>query len=131
MSTLTRYVLLQVPGWGLAALVLIGLRYWVGLPFWAAIGLFLLWVVKDFVFYPFVRSAYESGVRTGAEQLVGVRGVAQGQLNPHGYVRVRGELWWAEAESGDQPVPPGSPIKVRAARGLTLVVTTDKDDESG
>ena len=131
MATLTRYVLLQVPGWMLAALLLIGLQYWIGVSLWVIIGLFFLWVVKDFIIYPFVRTAYQAGVKTGTDQLVGAQGVAhQKRLDPRGYVRVRGELWRAEAEPGDKPISPGSPIRVQAAHGLTLIVTIDKDNES-
>ena len=129
MGTLTRYVLLQVPGWMLAALILMGLWQWMGLSSWVTIGLFLLLVVKDFIFYPFVRTAY-SGAKTGTEQLIGVPGIAQGQLDPRGYVRIGAELWRAEAEPSHKPILPGSSIRVRAAHGLTLVVTTDKDNKS-
>lgn len=110
----------------LAGLVLAGLRYWIGLPVWIAIGLFLLLVVKDIVLYPLLRTAYESGVKTGADQLVGLRGVAQDRVDPRGYVHVRGELWRAQAESKDQPIAAGSPITVLAARRMTLVVAADR-----
>lgn len=128
MSTLTRYLLFQVPGWVLAALVLSGLRYLLGMPRWAALGLFFLWVLKDLVMYPLLRTAYESGVKTGVEQMVGARGVAQKELAPNGYVRVRGELWRAEANPAHSPIPAGSPITVLAAEGRTLIVKADKDD---
>jgi membrane protein implicated in regulation of membrane protease activity len=130
MSTLTKYLLLQVPGWLFIALLAIGLRRWIALPLWVAIGLVVLWVVKDFVLYPFVRTAYEPNVRTGSTQLIGARGVAQQRLAPHGYVYVHGERWRATAEPSDVPIAPGTPVRVRAAHGLTLSVTTDLDDVS-
>ncbi|MCZ6623696.1 MAG: NfeD family protein, partial [Deltaproteobacteria bacterium] len=120
----TRYLLFQVPGWILAAVILLGLRYWIGLPLWIAIGAFSLWVIKDLVFYPLLRKAYESGAKTGADQLVGLRGVAREQLDPRGYVHVRGELWRAETESSDRPISAGSPVRVVRANGMTLIVTT-------
>ncbi|MFQ5851946.1 MAG: NfeD family protein [Candidatus Binatia bacterium] len=131
MRTWIKYLLFQVPGWVLAALVLMGLRYWIGLPVWIAVGAFLFWVIKDFVFYPFLRIAYESRVKTGAEQLVGLRGVARENLSPHGYVHVRGELWRAEAEPGDRPILAGSPIRVLAGRGMTLIVAAETGDLEG
>jgi membrane protein implicated in regulation of membrane protease activity len=85
--------------------------------------------VKDVVFYPFVRTAYESGVRTGAERLIGARGVAREALAPRGYVHVKGELWCAEAEAPEASIPPGSRVRVRGTRGLTLIVAEDGDDE--
>lgn len=126
MSTLTKYLLLQVPGWVLAILVLTFLRYAIGLPHWVSIGLFCLWLIKDLVMYPLLRTAYESGVKTGVEQLIGTRGVAYNELSPRGYVRVRGELWQAEVRPSDPPVPPGSPVRVLAADGMTLIVKGEK-----
>ena len=127
MSTLVKYLLFQLPGWVLAAVILSGLRYWVGIPGWVALGLFVLWVAKDLVMYPLLRTAYESGVKTGAERLIGARGVAQDEVSPRGYVRVRGELWQAEVKPSDDPVLPGSPVKVLAAEGMTLIVKAEKD----
>ena len=127
MSTLVKYLLFQLPGWVLAAVILSGLRYWVGIPGWVALGLFVLWVAKDLVMYPLLRTAYESGVKTGAEQLIGTRGVAQSELSPRVYVHVRGELWQAEVKPSDDPLAPGSPVKVLAAEGMTLIVKAEKD----
>jgi membrane-bound ClpP family serine protease len=56
--------------------------------------------------YPIVRSAYESDVKTGVEQLVGENGMAQERFDPYGMVRVRGELWQAAAEPTEQPIEP-------------------------
>jgi membrane protein implicated in regulation of membrane protease activity len=131
MSTLTKYVLLQLPGWILTALLLLGLRGWLGLPLWVAGGVFVFWVGKDFILYPFVHRSYESNTKTGTEELVGSRGVAKEWLGPHGYVQVHGELWKAKAEPSDQPISPHSPIRVQAARGMTLIVTADKNHASG
>ena len=125
MSTLTKYWLLQVPGWLFAAVVVTGLYYWKGIPIWLALSLFSLWVVKDLVMYPLLRVAYEPGVKTGSEQLVGAKGVAQEELAPHGYVRVRGELWRAEVGQSRSPISVGSPIRVLAAEGMTLIVEAD------
>lgn len=126
MSTLTKYLLLQVPGWVLAVAVLIGLRYWIGIPRWVAFGLFSLWVVKDLIMYPLLRTAYESGVKTGVDELIGARGMAQEELAPRGYVRVRGELWRAEIDPNDKPISAGSPIRILAAQGMTLIVKEEK-----
>lgn len=122
MSTLARYLILQVPGWVLTAAVLFALWEWAGLRFAIAAGLFSLWVAKDLLLYPLLRSAYESDGRTGAEQLVGEHGVARGELAPQGFVLVRGELWRAEARRGSAAIPAGKAVRVVAARRLTLVV---------
>ncbi|MBI2361258.1 MAG: NfeD family protein [Deltaproteobacteria bacterium] len=126
MPTLAKYLLFQLPGWVLVAVILAGLDYWAEIPDWTALGLFILWLAKDLVMYPLLRTAYEPGAKTGSEQLIGTRGVAQGELSPRGYVRVRGELWHAEIRPSDPPVPRGSPVRVLAAEGMTLIVKGDK-----
>jgi len=135
MTTFARYLLLQIPGWVLTGLILLGLHHWLGLPLWLISGLFVGLVVKDFIWYPSMRTAYESNVRTGAEQLIGAQGVVQTELNPQGYVHVRGELWRAEVEHDATPIARGNPVRVQAARGLTLIVTADEvsscDDHAG
>lgn len=59
------------------------------------------------------------------EQLVGKKGLAQERLDPRGMVRVRGELWQAEAEPRDQPIEPNSEIRVTGAHNLTLIVSRE------
>jgi membrane-bound serine protease (ClpP class) len=56
---------------------------------------------------------------TGAEGLVGVTGVAQTDIAPHGTVLVHGELW--EAVS-DEVIKEGENAVVKAVDGLRLVV---------
>ena len=120
-----RYLLLQVPGWLIAALILVEAHRWFSLSPWIAGGIWLALLVKDFALYPFVRTAYESDTKTGAEQLIGFRGVAQNALDPRGQIRVRGELWRAEIPSDSQPIAPGEPVRVLDVQGFTLIVTAD------
>lgn len=117
-----RYLLLQVPGWILVALILAGLHRWAGLPLWAAVAAYAIYVGKDFLLYPFLRRAYEPDPRSGVERLIGQRGVAETDLNPDGFVRVRGELWGAELEPAGAMARRGEPVVVTAARGMTLRV---------
>ena len=141
MGTFRKYVLLQIPGWIVWGLILIGAHSWLNLPLWSGLVLLGLAVGKDFALYPYVRSAYESNVKTGAARLLGVRGQVYQALNPQGYVRINGELWRAEIEPVDQaagqperlheeeahPVlPAGSRVTVRAFRGLTLLVAPEE-----
>jgi membrane-bound ClpP family serine protease len=126
MSVLGRYWLYQVPGAALAALVVAGLWYVEVVSARVATGIWLAWLVKDVVVYPLVRAAYERAGTTGAERLVGRHGVARERLDPAGWVHVRGELWRAEA--ADRPIPPGSRVRVHAARGSTLIVAADEDE---
>lgn len=117
-----RYLLLQVPGWILVALILAGLHRWAELPLWAAATAYAIYVAKDFLLYPVLKRAYEPDPRSGVERLVGERGVAETDLNPDGFVRVRGELWGAELEPARTMARRGEPVLVTAARGMTLLV---------
>jgi membrane-bound serine protease (ClpP class) len=54
------------------------------------------------------------------ERLVGAAGVAQSTLDPHGTVRVAGQLWSAHAAGAN--VSEGERVRVLARRGLTLDV---------
>jgi membrane protein implicated in regulation of membrane protease activity len=123
MTTVTRYVAFQAPGWLLAAALAAALWRWAGVAWPTCLLLALLWVLKDFLLYPVVRRAYEQdGQRTGVEQLIGMTAVARDRLDPRGDVVVRGERWAAEAEPGEAPIPPGATVRVSGARGMTLHV---------
>jgi membrane protein implicated in regulation of membrane protease activity len=122
VRTLAKYVALQVPGWAAAALILWGLVEWVGLPVWAALLLFAADVAKDAVLFPFLRHAYSDAPSkmVGVESLVGAIGVAEGSLEPSGWVRVEGERWRGASLSG--PLEAGQAVVVSSVRGLTLQV---------
>ena len=124
-TALGRYLLLQIPGWLIAAIVLVEAHRWFALSPSIAGGILLALVVKDFVLYPFVRTAYQPGTKTGVEQLIGVQGIAQKELDPRGHVRVRGELWRAEIAPEARPIARGEQVRVLDVRGITLIVTSD------
>ncbi len=56
---------------------------------------------------------------TGAEAMVGMHGVALGDLAPEGQVKVQGRIWKASA---DEPIESGDAIEVLAIDGLRLHV---------
>ncbi|MDH3214305.1 MAG: NfeD family protein [Myxococcales bacterium] len=118
-----KYVLLQIPGWVVVGgLLVAGVRWW-GLSQRLALVLFGAWLLKDVVLFPLLRVAYEpEGGSGGADGMVGARGVAREDLDPAGYVRLGAELWRAELAEGAGPVRRGDTVRVRAVRGLTLVV---------
>jgi membrane protein implicated in regulation of membrane protease activity len=125
MTVFGRYILLQVPGWILAAVAAYAIAHWAGLDWRIAAGLWLAYFTKDFVLYPFLRRAYETNAASGTAALIGESGTATEDLKPQGYVRVRGELWHAELVAGAPAVRAGTRVRVRAARGLTLTVTPE------
>ena len=126
-----RYLLLQIPSWILAALLLGALHRWLHVPLGVVIGLFVLYVAKDFLIYPYVRKAYEPHNKTGAELLIGCIGLTKQRLDPEGYVQVKGELWRAVAAPPGQPIPPGQEVRIQAVSDLTLVVTLIQDQGEG
>ena len=119
---LVRYLVFQIPGWLFAVVLLWWLWPWTGLDGRLALLVLALVVVKDFAIYPLVRRAYEPPPPTGAPQLIGLRGEARETLTPTGWVRVRGELWQAEAAPTEPPIAAGAAIEVLAARGRRLIV---------
>ncbi len=126
-SVFRRYLLFQIPSWTLVIILLGSAHRWLGLSIPTAVGLFLLFVAKDFVIYPYVRKAYEADNRTGAELLIGTIGMTKQALDPEGYVLVKGELWRAVAEPPEQPIPQDRPVRIRAVSGLTLIVAPVED----
>ncbi|MGH9163458.1 MAG: NfeD family protein [Vicinamibacteraceae bacterium] len=118
-GTLLKYLILQIPGWVLA--VAVGWLFvgWFEVPPWAAIALVSLWIAKDFALFPYMRRFYES--TSGEPRIVGDAGVAVTDLDPHGFVRIHGVLWQADAGSGKH-IAEGCGVCVRDIRGLLLVV---------
>ncbi len=102
-------------------MILIGLTQWEFLPKWLAVACFLGWLLKDLLLYPFFRPAYEPG-RTGSARLVGARGVAEGDLTPMGYIRVRGELWRAVATPADHVIHSGTEVEIVNAERMEVLV---------
>jgi membrane-bound serine protease (ClpP class) len=56
----------------------------------------------------------------GTQTMVGANAVARSDLNPSGFVFIRGERWKAVAE--DAPISSGEAVKITSVRGLTLTV---------
>ena len=62
--------------------------------------------------------------KTGANGLVGEKGVVKQVIEPEGKVLVHGELWRARS---NQPIQEGVKIRVVQVQGLTLEVTPDEN----
>jgi membrane protein implicated in regulation of membrane protease activity len=125
VQILAKYLTLQVPGWGGVGLVLWLLVRFADLPSWGALTLFALFVVKDLVLFPFLRHAYgnDPSHMIGPDALIGAEGVAEDELAPSGWVRVRGERWRAAlVGSAGASVARGQVVVVRGVRGLTVQV---------
>ncbi|MGH9159332.1 MAG: NfeD family protein [Vicinamibacteraceae bacterium] len=118
-EALLKYLILQIPGWVLAVVVGWLFVKWFDVPPWAAIALVSLWIAKDFALFPSMRHFYES--TSGRPRIVGDAGVAVTDLNPHGFVRIHGELWQAEV-GANKHIAKGCGVYVRDIRGLLLIV---------
>jgi membrane protein implicated in regulation of membrane protease activity len=106
----------------MAALVLLVLRHNQMISSVGAAVCFTAWVLKDWILYPWLRTAYEVSYRTGSKALIGCRGVAESQLAPEGFVRVRGELWRAVATPGDLQISTGIKVEIVDADGMKIFV---------
>ena len=122
MNTFTRYWLLQIPGTLGLMLVMLGLHLWLEVSVWIGVAVLVAWAVKDLALYPLLRPAFERGEHlTPHSRMVGETGVAEQDLEPEGFVRVRGELWRAVTENGAR-IPRGGGVRVSAVEGSALVV---------
>jgi membrane-bound serine protease (ClpP class) len=61
-------------------------------------------------------------VSTGREALMGADGIARSDLEPEGYVSVRGERWRARLEEPSETIEAGRRVRVAAIDGLRLIV---------
>jgi membrane-bound serine protease (ClpP class) len=84
-----------------------------------ALGLGLIIEVGELIFWNRFLRRYR--IQTGAEGLIGKRGVAVEACEPLGRVRVHGELWRARCETASR-IAVDAEVEVTAVEGLELVV---------
>ncbi|HSB68456.1 MAG TPA: NfeD family protein [Candidatus Methylomirabilis sp.] len=93
--------------------------FWL-LPTFVALPIFgIVVVVTALVGWPAVVALRRPPV-TGCEGMVGARGEALTELNPHGLIRCEGEVWSATA---DEPIAGGERVRVVATERLRARVT--------
>jgi membrane-bound serine protease (ClpP class) len=119
---LLRYALFQVPSYLLLILLIVIVRQWINIPVWVILSIIALWFTKDVFLFPSVWRAYDIFSQSNAQPIIGMKGTVEKDLDPSGYVKVRGELWQAELILGNTPVKKGEKIEVQGIRGLTLLV---------
>ena len=122
MTVFWRYWLLQIPGWGVLVVALVGAHRYLGLSVVWAIVIFVAWFLKDVAIYPILKNHYHFRVEAPSDSLVGRKATAREPLRPMGYVQLRGELWSAEVVKGGDPVEAGEEVTIEAVDGLTLRV---------
>jgi membrane protein implicated in regulation of membrane protease activity len=128
-SVLLKYALVQILGLVLFVVILLLLRRWLDLSMWLVGSLIFLWIIKDILLFPVFRHAYEEDSSKDEHPMIGARGVAHGRIDPSGYAWVRGELWRVEVVGPIRPMEKGEKLKVEGARGLTLLVVPDEENE--
>lgn len=119
LRQLATYLLWQLPEWGLVALVLAWLAEAMDLAAWKAAGVFCAFVAKDLLLFPAMKVVFSS--TPARPQPIGARGKTVETLSPSGYISVNGELWKAKSGAGSH-LAAGTPVIVRAAHGITLMV---------
>jgi membrane protein implicated in regulation of membrane protease activity len=125
---LIRYILLQIPGTVLLALILVQVNNWIELPQWIIWFIVAIWVAKDIILFPFVWSAYDWHYQDETRSMIGKRGVAKERLAPSGYIQIYGELWKAKIIEGNRPIEKGEGVLVEDMQGLILLVRPNKGE---
>jgi len=86
---------------------------------WRLLPVILLFAAFVLALVRLVVQAQRRRALTGREGMVGLRGTADTDLDPSGWVQVQGEVWRARA---DEKVPKGEAIEVLSIDGLQLRV---------
>ena len=66
--------------------------------------------------------ARHAPLRMGRELLIGQQGIAEGEINPHGQVQLKSELWSADLADETEKIQSGEKVEVTAVEGLRLKV---------
>ncbi len=116
---------------GLVAVVLWGLpQINVHLPVWTLVPTSITLTIWNVYTYRQASQALSVKPVVGLADMIGLQGKVVGPLNPSGQVKIRGELWAAETESGE--IRPGKKVTVIGQKGLRLTVRdTDQDESTG
>jgi membrane protein implicated in regulation of membrane protease activity len=120
--TILKYTTVHLAELVLLLVILLVIRYVIGLPSWVMITVLLLSILKDVILFPKVWRAYARGDNRPISELMGLEATVAHSIDPVGYVRVRGELWKAEAKDPRDPVVRGERTRVVGGGGMRLVV---------
>lgn len=124
---LAKYWAIQVPATAIVILVLFALEDGLGWPRWIIWTIVAVWVAKDAILYPLTWRSYDPGYPTALPYgMEGAKGMALERIDPSGRVRVSGEIWRAELAQGARCVDEGGAVRVKARRGLTLMVEPEE-----
>ncbi|HEY92089.1 MAG TPA: hypothetical protein G4O07_09685 [Dehalococcoidia bacterium] len=106
---------------GLTAIILWGFpQLNINLPVWVLIPASIALTIWNVYTYKKAAAALRVKPVPGLADMIGTRGEVIGRLNPSGEVKIRGELWAAEAEDGE--LKSGRQVVVVKQKGLRLTV---------
>ena len=121
---LFRYLRFHLPGLALVIGGLAAAVHWGRLPVGLAVAGAALWLLKDALLFPSLRSAYEPDGSSAGPRPIGELGVAVDE----GRVQVGAELWRARAARGAPALRAGARVRVVAVDGLELEVEAAPDE---
>lgn len=121
LAVIIRYTLLQIPEILLLILILYGLYEWFSVALWMLETIFGIWIAKDIIMFFFVWKAYQIPGVEKDQHLQGETGVVIETLEPHGYVKIRGEMWKAKSRSG-LTIRAQQEVYIVDQKGLLLIV---------
>ena len=114
---------------GLVAVVLWGLPLIdINLPVWVLVPTSITLTIWNVYTYKKTSATQSMKTAPGFTDMVGTQGEVVSRLNPSGHVKIRGELWAAEAEDGE--LKPGRQVVVVKQNGLKLTVRETNQDKS-
>jgi len=93
----------------------------IDLPLWATIIILAAFAVFSYITYRLGHPTILLEGVTSPESIVGSEGIVQQDLEPEGYVQVRGELW--KASSTGSGLKKGEEVIITGIDGLKLTVT--------
>jgi len=113
----------------LAVIVLWGLpQLGIRVPLGVLIALMVVWAAFSVFIYRMGSRALKRKPVVGLIPMVGSRGKVTSRLDPEGYVRIKSELW--EAEAADGEIDTGEEVVVVGQDGLKLIVRRSMLDDS-
>ena len=93
----------------------------INVPLWGVITVLAAYGVFSYIMYRVGHPTVLLKAVTSPESIVGSEGIVQQDLEPEGYIQVRGELWKASSTAGG--LKKGEEVIITGIDGLKLIVT--------
>jgi membrane protein implicated in regulation of membrane protease activity len=123
---LRRYLSYQIPGLIILSILILVYTTVMHMPLWGIWVLIGAWVLKEAVTLPFTWKLYRKPRPSATDLMIGQVGTATENLDPHGYVNIRGELWLAELADEKKSVKKGESVQIIRIEGMKVIVESKK-----